>query len=288
VTGGKLEEAVLRQEIGRIEKLGAWFYPSTEVDPSNFRRLEKEFDAILISSGSLDEEHDPFGIERSDKGVKADRQTYQTGTEKVFAAGSAVRNSRMAIKPLGEGKEAAASIDQYLRGEKVTGTSKVFNSRFGPLLAEELGEYMKEGNAGERIEPAVIKDGYTKEDVRAEASRCLHCDCRALDDCKLRTLSDEYQAKQKRFWSQDRKKVEKYNQHEFVIYEPNKCIKCGICVRIAEEHKEKFGLSFIGRGFDVVIGVPFGEALSAGLEEVARQVVEECPTGALASRELDK
>jgi NADH dehydrogenase/NADH:ubiquinone oxidoreductase subunit G len=126
--------------------------------------------------------------------------------------------------------------------------------------------------------------GFSREQVMAEAARCMHCDCRDLVDCKLRKLADEYRANQKHYWSEERKMVQKHIQHDFVIYEPNKCIRCGICVHITEDHKEKFGMSFIGRGFDVVIGVPFGEALSDGLVKVAELVVEGCPTGALSKR----
>jgi NAD-dependent dihydropyrimidine dehydrogenase PreA subunit len=239
----------------------------------------------------------------SDKGILAEKNTYTTSKSKVFTAGSAIRPSKLAIRTLGQGKEAAYSIDQFLAGEAIKGEPSLFNSRFGKLLPDEILEYMKESVEGDRIEPNNIADGFTKEQVMAEADRCMHCDCRELTDCKLRLLSEEYKANQKHYWSEDRNKVRKFHfgriendsvgsiklpadtmQDIFVIYEPNKCVKCGICVRICEEHKDIYGMSFIGRGFDVVVGVPFNESLAEGLKEVARQVVDECPTGALAAR----
>lgn len=279
-----LPEKVLAKETAIIEKLGAWFYPQTVIDDGRFKKLEKKFDAILLASGSNESGAESFGLRMTDNGVDAEKGTYQTSKAKVFAAGSAVRPAKLAIRSLGQGKEVAFSIDQYLSGDPVKGEHFKFNSRFGKLMASEIIEYMKEAPSGDRLEPESVKAGLTGKQVMEEAARCLHCDCRAIDDCKLRSLSDQYKANQKHYWPEERKPVSKQVQHDYVIYESNKCIKCGICVHITVEHKEKYGLSFIGRGFDVVIGVPFNETLATGLAKVAEEVVKACPTGALAGR----
>jgi NADPH-dependent glutamate synthase beta subunit-like oxidoreductase/ferredoxin len=302
VESGILPLEVLRNEIGVIEKLGAWFYPHTEVDEEQIKTLQRNFDAVLIACGSGESGVENFGLEMSDKGLNADKQNYLCSKANVFAAGSVLRHTKLAIRTLGQGKEVAFSINQYLSGLQVKGVPSIFNSRFGKLLPEEVLEFLKESVERDRIEPEVLSRGFTKEQVMAEAERCLHCDCRALKDCKLRDLSDEYKANQKHYWSEDRKLIRKQHfgkisensvgsikvsakqvQDVFVIYEANKCIKCGICVRITEEHKDTYGMSFIGRGFDVVVGVPFNESLSAGLSEVAQQVIDECPTGAITA-----
>ena len=114
-----------------------------------------------------------------------------------------------------------------------------------------------------------------------EAARCLHCDCRDLEHCRLRIYSDQHGADQRRFKSEQRQFCTKADQHENVIYEASKCIKCGICVRITERYSEDFGLTFIGRGFDVVVGIPFNESLRSGLKKVALEVADACPTGAI-------
>jgi len=115
----------------------------------------------------------------------------------------------------------------------------------------------------------------------AEARRCMHCDCRDIDNCKLRVLSGRYNANQRRFAGNERKTMTKHFAHR-IVYEPLKCIKCGICVRMTARYQEKYGFSFIGRGFDVVIGVPFNESVEAGLAETAEIVAKACPTGALS------
>jgi NADH dehydrogenase/NADH:ubiquinone oxidoreductase subunit G len=51
---------------------------------------------------------------------------------------------------------------------------------------------------------------------------------------------------------------------------------------MTSKYQEKFGFSYIGRGFDVVIGVPFNESVEAGLAETSEKVAKACPTGALS------
>ncbi len=74
-------------------------------------------------------------------------------------------------------------------------------------------------------------------------------------------------------------------RHELIIFEPGKCIRCGLCVEIAAEAKEPLGLTFIGRGFDVRVGAPLGRSMRQTLVEVAAQCVAACPTAAMAMRE---
>ncbi|HPB05361.1 MAG TPA: ferredoxin, partial [Prolixibacteraceae bacterium] len=107
--------------------------------------------------------------------------------------------------------------------------------------------------------------------------------CRKSTNCKLRDYSDRYKAFQKRFSYEERKPVRK-QCHESIVYEREKCIKCGICVRITAKHQEKYGFTFIGRGFDVEIGVPFSESINEGLRNIALKVADACPTGALARK----
>jgi NADH dehydrogenase/NADH:ubiquinone oxidoreductase subunit G len=156
-------------------------------------------------------------------------------------------------------------------------------------MESEHAQYLLESTSDLRTEPVAGKEkGFTEEEVRREADRCMHCDCRKVDDCRLRILSDRYLAQQRRYWNADRKTISKSMQHELVIYEPGKCIKCSVCVRLTEKHGEKIGLTFIGRGFDVEIGVPLNDSLSDALKHTAELVAEACPTGALALKKEHK
>ena len=242
----KLPEYILDQEIDRIRQSGVIFQMNEEIDPGRLEELEKQFAAVV------------YPLEKAPK---------------------------MAIKASALGKEAAWKVRQKLSGEPVTGEPRMFNSRFGKLQESESIEYLKESVPGVRIEPAGgVQKGMTPEEVMAEAARCMHCECRKADHCLLRIYSDEYRANQKRFQGPVRKPVTKQFQHDTVVYEPQKCIKCGICVRITAKYQEKYGLTFIGRGFDVVIGVPFSESIREGLTHTAEEAANACPTGALAMK----
>jgi NADH dehydrogenase/NADH:ubiquinone oxidoreductase subunit G len=72
------------------------------------------------------------------------------------------------------------------------------------------------------------------------------------------------------------------NTSEDLVYESGKCISCRLCVAITQQEKEALGLTFIGRGFDVRIGVPFNHSLAEALRKTAAHCVAVCPTGALA------
>lgn len=74
-------------------------------------------------------------------------------------------------------------------------------------------------------------------------------------------------------------------QHPDVIYEPGKCIDCGICIQTAAKAGEDLGLAFVGRGFDVRVAVPFNRPLAEGLKTAARKCADACPTGALALKD---
>lgn len=279
---GELPPAVLDTEIETIAKTGVAFRFNEEVDSDGFSALLKANDAVIVATGKGESGVSGWGLPMQDRGVEADMNTYQVDGSAVFVVGSALRPSKMAIRALGQGKEASFSVDQFLSGKSVKGEPFVFNSRFGKLLPAEYAEYLKESVPGNRIEPELLSAGFTPGQVMAEAARCLHCDCRDQHQCSLRIYSDAYGADQKKYRSDERVLCTKQDQHDRVIYEPSKCIKCGICVRITENYKEELGLTFIGRGFEVVVGIPFHETLDRGLKQAAAEVAVACPTGALS------
>lgn len=281
----KLDKTVLEREIHFIRDAEVEFIMNTEIQAAGYKKLKEEYDVIIIATGDMHKELTTWGIEHNDKQLLVDRKTFQTSMPGVFAAGNVTRSAKLAIRSLGQGKEAACSIDQFLTGQPLTGETRIFNSRFGKLVKEEFTEYLKESTMERRFNPQETGGSYTGEEVMKEAARCLHCDCRKPTNCKLRDFSDKYQAVQKRYVYQERKSVKKFFQHDTVVFEPEKCIKCGICVRLTAKYQEKLGLTFIGRGFDVRIGIPFNEELDKSFTKTARMAAEACPTGALSLKD---
>ncbi len=279
----KLPKDVLEKEIDAILKTGIEFQGGKEMTTEQFESLQKQYDAVVVAIGTISENSDVFGLKANPKGINADRNSYQTSVENVFAVGNVLRSSKLAVRSVGQGKEVAFSVLQYFNDQEPKGEPRLFNSRFGRLVSNEYSEYLKESKEGKRTFPEKGgNSGFSAAEAIAEAERCLHCDCRAIDDCKLRTYSDRYQVDQKRFKTSERRNITKMMNHGSVVYEPQKCIKCGICVRLTEKYTEKFGFTYIGRGFDVEIGVPFNEELEKGLTATAEKVAKGCPTGAIS------
>jgi predicted molibdopterin-dependent oxidoreductase YjgC len=158
---------------------------------------------------------------------------------------------------------------------------KRFDSTIGPLQAGDLEAFLAGAAPGPQVIPA--GDDFTPAQAAREAARCLHCDCRKPESCKLRDLAETYGARQARYKGTGRHHVEIMRDHPSIVFEPGKCIKCGICTRIAEAAGETPGLTFLHRGMETTVGVPFGDPLAQALTRAtAQHCADACPTGALA------
>ena len=282
VPAERLPREVLDAEIELILTLGAEFRPRTRVsvEPS-IAALSEDFDAVLAAVGKLDEQ-DPVraGLKTSERGIRVDKAA-TTSAEGVFAAGSAVTPSRHAVRAVGAGRAAARAIDSYLQDTASPGADRPFSVHIGRLTPAELGPFGTDASESGRVTPA--RAGFTEDEARREAARCLHCECAGLRGCKLRRYAIEYGASPTHYRG-ERRLPARERSHPGVVYEPGKCIVCGLCVQIAARAKEPLGLAFVGRGFDVRTCVPFNQPLSKGLVKVAVECVEACPTGALVAK----
>jgi len=152
-----------------------------------------------------------------------------------------------------------------------------FNSRIGKLGDDELKEWLKEciGN-GTRIRE--ITDF---ESAATEAENCMHCDCRASGNCKLREIAEEYSLKDPAGKLINATIEKKINYNTGLIFEYAKCIKCGLCIRVCEDSKDDPALCFIGKGFVARVSEPLTEKFENILKTKADICIEVCPTGAL-------
>lgn len=271
VSENEMPGKILETEIEILKQFGAEFRLNSSV---TIDHIKNDFDAVIIASG------ENSNVQQ----LQINEDTFTTNILGVFVTGSVIKPIKMAVKVVANGKATANSVHTFLSGNTSVKKHKQFNSRFGKLNESEIIEYLEESKSGNRNEPLNGKHaGFNNEEAIAEASRCLRCDCRKAESCKLRILSDKYEADQQKFKSAERKTIKKLFQNEVLVYEPEKCIKCGLCVEITKRNKDIVGLAYVGRGFDIQINIPFNKLLDEAIKNSALECISNCPTGAISN-----
>jgi ferredoxin len=285
-TAKELPRDVLAAEIAQIIRLGGRWEMQNRIGPGEaFQKLINSHDAVLIACGSTAlEQAGAWNLKTTPRGIEV-AHTYQTQLPNLFAAGNAIRLKGLVVRSVADVKEAAVSIDQYLCGQVVLGPDKPFTTKIGLMGKEELQRFTAGAAMEPRQDPAAGKEpGFDTNEATIQAARCLHCDCRGLQTCKLRKYAHLYGADPRRYKGQ-RRQFEQDSHHADVIFEPGKCIDCGLCIQIAAAAGELLGLTFVGRGFNVRVAVPLDRHLNDALSRAAAQCVAACPTAALAFRD---
>jgi len=278
----KLPRDVLNREIGLLHELGARFQTRQKIGAAiSLAELKQQYDAVLLALGEMDAaKAAALGMPMLGKGLKTDKKTMLTPQAGVFATGAAVTPYRHAVRAVADGRSAALLVDAFLRGV-VAAAEPQFTVRLGVLSDTELAAFQSNATRDPRAAAVAPTAGLSDRQAAGESGRCLHCECAKLSSCSLRKYAIDYGASVSAYKMQRRPFV-RTASHPLVVYEPGKCISCGICVQIARNAAEPLGLTFVGRGFDVRIGVPFNGALAEALTKTAKECAAACPTGALA------
>lgn len=249
--------------------------------------LADEYDAVVLAVGEIaTPQVQRLGLEAGPHGIAIDKTTHRTSMDRVFAAGDATAPSRRAVRSIADGQSAAVCVDQFLRGQPMSGHSRPLTCSLGSPQEGELAEFMKTASSHVRQDAGGEAHAcFVNSQTIIEATRCLHCDCRKPDTCLLRQHAQDAGANPHRFKGQ-RRTFEQDLSHALVIYESGKCIACGRCVAITQAAGERLGMAFVGRGLASRVRVPMGQDLAHGLTKTAQECVAACPTGALAMRNV--
>jgi len=151
------------------------------------------------------------GVETTRQGtVRIDPETLMTTAPGIFAAGDIAFGPRLIINAVADGKKAAEQVDRYLRG-------KTWQPRPRFVQITVLDHYSMAPSFDEysrlpvpmialerRTGVTEVETGYTEEQARREAERCLHC--------FVNTIFDGNEA------------------------EGSECILCGGCVDVCPEN----------------------------------------------------
>ena len=288
----RLPEDILDKEIEQVLKLGVTLRMSTEIGKAvKLQEITGSFDAVFLAAGWDGEVLEIFkqeGLAVDSSGVQVNHATHETNIKSVFAG----EKTKLAVRASAIGRFAATAIDKYLKGLPLAVEKRPFSVKMGKLSKEELGVFAEGTSEAKRfckgtVDMTVVKENPGEERIPflpgeafEETKRCLKCDCKKEAGCLLKKYSIEYGAATdafkgaKRGFTRDIKK-------SGIVYESGKCIMCGICVKICEKNKEISGFTYINRGFDTRIDVPFGKKIYKVMEKTADECASKCPTGAL-------
>lgn len=278
----------------RLEKM-----KQGEPDASGRRKViptgEEELlpvDSVIMSIGQRLAPHGFGDIALNDRGnIDIDPITFSTNLNGVFAGGDAVQTgATIAIEAIADGKNAAKSICQYLKGGLYT-TQPLYTVKREGMTKEHFPHVTELSTASMGHEAPELRKhnfqevvhGFTEDNATQEANRCLECGCMDSHECNLFQFSNEYEVKPERFAGLNKESLEKHTHPHF--YRDNgKCILCGMCVRVCDEVMDHGVLGFVNRGFETVVQ----PALDKPLKETdcisCGQCVNICPTGALQER----
>ena len=122
------------------------------------------------------------GIETTRQGtLKINPDTLMTTAPGIFAAGDIAFGPRLIINAVADGKKAAVEIDKYLRGSEWKPTAKYVQITVldHHKMAAHYDEYSRLPVPAlpidRRTGVAEVETGFTEQQARAEASRCLKC-----------------------------------------------------------------------------------------------------------------
>ncbi|MEF9922191.1 MAG: FAD-dependent oxidoreductase, partial [Anaerovoracaceae bacterium] len=252
-----------------------------------------EIDTMILAIGqAVDASF--FDVDKTRKDAIAyDQDTFMTSIPGVFAGGDCGNDKiSIAVEAIADARKASYVIDAFLNGEAVKYekpyvvertdvTEKTFEDRermCRPVI-DQLSADERKDNFSE-----VVFSAMTEEQAIAEASRCLECGCHDYFECKLVDYANEYDVKPERF-AGDKNMVEFEDDHPFIVRDPDKCILCGLCVRVCDEVMGVGALGLVDRGFDTVVKPTLEKPLCESGCESCGQCVSVCPTGALQERQ---
>ncbi len=251
-----------------------------------------DVDTVILAIGQRVNPEGIDGVELTRKnGIVYDKDTFMTKIPGVFAGGDCGNDKiSIAVESIGDAQKGSLVVDAYLRGEKIKYEPLYYVQRtdLTPASFEDRERMcrptMDQLTAEERKDNFTeVVFGYDEEKAQADASRCLECGCKDYFECKLISYANQYDVKPDRFEG-DVNAIEYEDEHPFILRDPNKCILCGVCVRVCDEVMGVGALGLVHRGFDTVVKPALEQPLAETGCISCGQCASYCPTGALQER----
>lgn len=250
-----------------------------------------EVDSVIMAIGQKPELSGFEALDATNRGtISADESTFRTNIEGVFAIGDATnKGADIAIAAIGEAQKSASVVDSYLRGNIIGYKKPILVER--EITADDLADREHIAREKMRVLPPdkrkrnfdEVTLGFTDEQARREASRCLECGCLDYYRCKLVSYANKYDTDFARFVG-EKSPAKKDEEHKYILRDSGKCILCGLCVRVCSQVMDIGAIGLAGRGFTTVVSPEFYKSLGDSQCISCGQCVSLCPTGALVEK----
>jgi len=279
----KLPRNVLDAEIENIKSLGVEFFQHQTINATKIEKeLAKKYAYVILTIGA-ETLIDTSIFEKTNFSQIKELEIFNINNCTVLAPKQIPTKSKMAVRAAALGRKLCEWTLEYIENKEVRTPERKFNSVYKRIQEVERDEFLKEAaNHSGQEKTKNYLTGFSVEQAIKEAQRCLHCDCREKDNCQLRNLSTEHKASQRVYTIDKPKNTVKNLEHNNIVFEKLKCIKCGICIQTAQKEGDITGFAFYGRGFDVEIAIPIEKNIDELSEKAAISCAKNCPTAAIA------
>jgi formate dehydrogenase (NADP+) beta subunit len=212
-----------------------------------------ECDSVILAIGQapdLSWLSDDDGVDLSPRGtISVDRESLATSADWLYAGGDVAFGPRNLIDAIGDGRRAAASIHRQIAGEEAPLPSRS-GRKLLPILevrgrTPDYTEYPRVPIPAElserRIGSPEVELGYTPEQAREEASRCLQCFLNIMLEPSICILCggcvDICPEKCIRIIpTEEIVGIEATGPSSALIIQEELCIRCGLCVDRCPTH----------------------------------------------------
>jgi formate dehydrogenase beta subunit len=246
------EERVSGLETLRVASV---FDPDGRFNPRLIDGTEStlECDSVILAIGQapdLSWLSDDDGVDLSPRGtISVDRESLATSADWLYAGGDVAFGPRNLIDAIGDGRRAAASIHRQIAGEEAPLPSRS-GRKLLPILevrgrTPDYTEYPRVPIPAElserRIGSPEVELGYTPEQAREEASRCLQCFLNIMLEPSICILCggcvDICPEKCIRIIpTEEIVGIEATGPSSALIIQEELCIRCGLCVDRCPTH----------------------------------------------------
>ena len=259
--------------------------------PVEGKTEEIAVDSVILAIGQKLVQGDVSELTLNNRGnIEADPDFFTTNIEGVFAIGDATnKGASIAVEAIGEADRCARAVDAYLNGQALDTRVPYISKR------DEASIDYSDRTRQSRLTPKVLAPevrnksfaevslGFTEEEAKAEANRCLECGCREYYKCKLLNVAQRYDINPER-WAGEMPQKYTRDENAFIERNTSKCILCGLCVRSCREVMDIHAFGLMGRGFTTEPSPAFALPLDQTKCNNCGLCVQLCPTGALTEK----